>query len=244
MVEGVPGVRWLDAVPSTQEVAHLLAESGSVHGTAVAAREQLAGRGTRGRTWHSPLGGLWLSVLCRPQDAASAECFSLRVGLAVAGALEAALPDLPPLRLKWPNDLFLNGRKVGGILCEARWQGGSLAWIVAGIGINVRNPIPPEVAGTAIALAAVVPSATPEQLAAPVASRVAADASAGGTLTDGELASFGRRDWLRGRAIREPVAGIAQGIDRDGALLVETSPGRLEPALGGTVVLATDGVRQ
>jgi len=235
------GIRWLDAVPSTQEVAHLLAESGAPHGTAVAAREQRAGRGTRGRSWHSPLGGLWMSVLCRPGDAAAAECFSLRVGLAVAAAIEATLPKLPPLAIKWPNDLMLAGRKAGGILCEARWQGGALAWIVAGVGINVCNPIPDEVVGTAIALTALDPTATPERLAGPVAERVAAAGSGGGALRPRELAAFHARDFLNGQAIEAPLAGIARGIDPDGALMVETAPGQLEAAVGGSVLLKRRG---
>ncbi len=234
----IPPVRWLDAVPSTQEVAHLLAESGAVHGTAVAAREQRSGRGTRGRVWHSPLGGLWLSVVCRPGHQASSECFSVRVGLAVATAIASVAPEAPAVALKWPNDLYLGGRKLGGILCEARWQGAELAWIVAGIGINVRNPIPGEVAAIATSLAAVAPRLTPEELAEPVAHLVAARAGAGGPLTPMELAEFDRRDFLRGRPVAEPFAGVASGIDRSGALAIQGDDGRTHLALAGTVVLA------
>lgn len=125
-------VRWLDGVPSTQEVAHWMAEDGAPHGAAVAAREQLAGRGTRGREWYSPIGGLWMSVVCRPRHAVSAACSALRAGLAAAAAVEARVPAATPIALKWPNDLYRDGRKLGGILCEARWQGDRLAWIVVG----------------------------------------------------------------------------------------------------------------
>ena len=122
---------------------HQLAEQGAPAGTAVLAEAQTGGRGSRGRAWHSPPGGLWLSVLYRPPSPAGVELLSLRLGLLVATALEAAAPAAP-VALKWPNDLMVGDRKVGGILCEARWQGESLAWVAAGLGLNVTNDIPDE----------------------------------------------------------------------------------------------------
>jgi BirA family biotin operon repressor/biotin-[acetyl-CoA-carboxylase] ligase len=168
----------------------------------------------------------------------TAEFFSIRVGLAVAEALESALPGLPPILLKWPNDLYLGDRKLGGILCEARWQGGELAWIVAGIGLNVRDVLPEEVRSTAVALASVAPDATPERLAGPVAERVASDAGTGGQLEPRELAAFTARDFLWGRRLREPIAGVATGIDAGGGLRVNTGPDGIRVALTGTVLLA------
>lgn len=178
-----------------------------------------------------------MSVVCRPRLAASGECFSVRVGLAVAAALESELATPPLLMLKWPNDLYFQGRKLGGILCEARWQGEELAWIVAGIGINVRNRLPDEVRETAIALAEGAPGISPEALAEPVARRVAAQAGAGGPLRAAELAEFGRRDFLNGRSVRQPVSGTAAGIDRSGALLIRDAAGATRLAMAGTVVL-------
>jgi BirA family biotin operon repressor/biotin-[acetyl-CoA-carboxylase] ligase len=78
------------------------------------------------------------------------ELLSVRVGLAVARALDPHVPT--PVRLKWPNDLMLGGRKLGGILCEARWQGAVLGWIAVGVGLNVRNPIPDELREAAVSL--------------------------------------------------------------------------------------------
>jgi BirA family biotin operon repressor/biotin-[acetyl-CoA-carboxylase] ligase len=158
--------------------------------------------------------------------------------LTVAEALEAALPELPPIRLKWPNDLYLGARKLGGILCEAHWQGGGLAWIVAGIGLNVRNVLPEEVRSTAVALADVAPEATAELLAGPVAERVAERAGAGGPLGPSELAAFRARDFLWGRLLREPIAGVASGIDASGGLRVNAGPDGIRVALTGSVILA------
>lgn len=229
----------MDEVPSTQEVAHLVAEQGAGHGTAIAAREQTAGRGTRGRTWHSPTGGLWMSVICRPADPAAAECLSIRVGLAAAKAIELVCPGIPPLAIKWPNDLMLDGRKLGGILCEARWTGGHLAWIVAGIGLNIRNPIPESVAGSAIALGSVAPHADVEELAEAVAVRVADAVRNGSTLSPEELARFAERDFLRGKRLAEPAGSVAEGITPTGALRIRQEDGTVAETVGG--VALSDG---
>ena len=196
----------------------------------MAAREQGGGYGTRGRVWHSPVGGLWMSVVLRPRLAARAEGLSLRVGLAVASALEREVPRLGPLMIKWPNDLLLDGRKLGGILCEARWQGEALAWVVAGIGLNVANPLPAEVAETAATLREGAPGLDPADLAGPVARAVAEATREGGPLTTAELDAFRARDWTYGREVTSPVAGVARGITADGALRVETGEGVEEVA--------------
>ena len=77
----------------------------------------------------------------RPAHPGAAELLPLRVGLAVADVLEG-LGGMPAVGLKWPNDLMVADRKLGGILCEARWRGDALAWVAVGVGLNVRNPVP------------------------------------------------------------------------------------------------------
>ena len=130
----------LDRVGSTQDEIHRLAEAGAPDGTAVVAREQTAGRGSRGQRWESPLGGLWLSVLRRTSKAGPPLVLSLSAGLAVAEALESA--GVQEVQVKWPNDLMVNDAKIGGILCEVRWHGDRPAWAVIGVGINVENQTP------------------------------------------------------------------------------------------------------
>lgn len=223
-------------VASTQDLVHALGEAGAPAGRAVVAAEQTGGRGSRGRSWASPRGGLWLSILCRPGDEAAALVLSLRAGLAVADVLEAEAPGLA-LRLKWPNDLMLGERKVGGILCEARWQGNSIGWVAVGIGLNVRNALPPEVGDAAVALEAIHPGLSPERLAEPVRAAIAAAGTGAGPLTPGELLRYVARDWLRGRALREPLEGIAAGTSPEGALLVRVPSGTLVPVRSGSVVL-------
>ena len=189
-------VHRFESIPSTQDEANRLAAQGAEHGTAVVACVQTAGRGTRGRPWYSDDGGLWLSVVCRPAAGDGVEVTGVRVGLALADYLDTLLPPPARVMLKWPNDLLLGGEKLGGILSEARWQGDKLSWIVVGIGLNVRNPLPGGEIPAARLLDAGV-SYTAEQLAEPVA-RVVADAvRTAAPLGPEELEAFRLRDWLR-----------------------------------------------
>lgn len=229
-------LHYFDRVSSTMDVIHQLASEGAAAGTAVIAAEQLEGRGSRGRTWHSPIGGLWLSVVFRPPAMEGIEVISLRVGLAVAEAIQGRVSK--PLQLKWPNDLMLESRKVGGVLCEARWQGETLGWVAVGVGLNIRNPIPDELSAGAVALSEFTPGITVEEIAEPVLAALRALDLGIGRLSPGELDRFTGRNWLRGRTIREPVAGEVTGVGEDGALLVRTPAGSGVSLRSGTVELA------
>jgi BirA family biotin operon repressor/biotin-[acetyl-CoA-carboxylase] ligase len=223
-------------IGSTMDRLHDLAAEGAPAGTAVVAEAQTGGRGSRGRAWASPVGGLWLSLLYRPAAPAGAELLSLRLGLAVAEAVEAAVPGVH-LALKWPNDLILADRKVGGILCEARWQGESLAWIVAGLGLNVTNSIPEDLEATAVTLSAQAPSVTVEALLPEVLRHLRRPVTEAERLAPDERRRLHARDWLRGRMLRAPIAGAADGIGDDGALLVR-SGALVTPVRAGHVELA------
>jgi BirA family biotin operon repressor/biotin-[acetyl-CoA-carboxylase] ligase len=225
-------------LPSTMEAAHALAQEGAAHGTAVVAARQSAGRGTRGRTWSSEEGGLWLSVVARPVRADALEALSLRIGLAVAVALEAASPALPRLDLKWPNDIVVDRRKLAGILCEARWAAGKCQWIAIGFGLNVRNPVPDELKERAVSLSTWDPHADPADLAAPVAAAIALAAREAGPLSSAELAAFALRDALAGARVTEPVVGTAAGITPLGALQVRTDVGTMTEVIAGVVMSA------
>ena len=235
-MSGAPSIHWLDRVPSTQDVAHQLAADGAEDGTAVVAVEQTAGRGSRGREWASPRGGLWLSVVVRPPAARVAETLSLRAALAAAGALEAL--GIEGIRVKWPNDLMLDDRKLGGILCEARWSGDVLGWIVIGAGINVANEIPVPLRATATSLSAGGYGHASGDLASPLIAALRAAAGAPGPLAPDEVAAFGRRDWLAGRLIDAPLRGIADGIASDGTLRVRDANGAVSTVRTGPVLVA------
>ena len=233
---GSPSIVRLASTPSTMDALHALAEAGAPAGTAVVAEVQEAGRGSRGRSWVSPSGGVWLSVLGRPTGAAL-ELLSLRAGLAVIEVLEG-LGAGGRLALKWPNDLMLDDRKCGGILCEARWHGAEPAWVAIGLGLNVTNAIPAALAPTASRLADAVPGLTPEALVEPVVEALRQVDSAAAPLDAAEWAGFARRDWLRGRALAAPLVGTALGVAADGALLVRAADGTTAAVRSGTVALA------
>lgn len=222
-------------LPSTQEEAHRLAAGGVPHGTAVVAGVQTAGRGTRGRRWVSPPGGLWMSVVCRPDSSATAAVASLRAGLAVAETLEREVQGLGRVALKWPNDLLLQGRKLAGLLCEARWQGDTPGWLVVGVGINVTNALPAEVQGSAIAIAQVAAVAGPDAVAEPVRAAIAAAVRQGGELTEPERERFVARNLLQGRTLSAPVRGIVSGVGPNGALLVQEASGVVAEVLDAQV---------
>ena len=232
-----PGsIRWLDVVGSTQDAAHGLAAAGGPHGSAIAARVQTAGRGTRRRQWISSEGGLWLSVVCRPRAIIGIETVSVRVGLSLAALIERWIGPGPRVAIKWTNDLIVNDRKAGGILVEARWQGGSLGWLVVGVGINVRNTLPGHTAPLAARLADFGVTDSLEELALSVVAVVREAARTAAVLTTQELRAFEARDWLRGRRLILPHQGIAQGITDEGKLRIRISETEVIEAMGSVVL--------
>lgn len=180
-----------------------------------------------------------MSVICRPDGVEGLECLSLRSGLAVARGLETTLPGLGPLTVKWPNDVLLDGRKLAGILCESRWDGPRLGWVVVGVGINVSNSIPGQLSHTAIRLTDRVTPIPLDRLAEVVRLGVASAGRWAGVLTEEEMAEFARLDMLAGRAVTAPIAGWAAGITPAGSLRIRTETGLIrEVTAGDAVVLA------
>lgn len=239
---GVPAVHVYASVGSTMDLAHALAEADAPAGTVVLADAQRAGRGRQGRPWTSEPGrGIWLTLVERPEDPSGVDVLSLRIGLAIAEALEEFAPA--PIRLKWPNDVFAGDGKLAGILCEGRWRSGRLDWLAIGIGVNVRAPG----AAPAGALAG-MPGTQAGALRAGVSRldvlermvpAVRAAAAACGPLQDAEVARFHARDLAVGRAVVSPSRGVVAGIDGSGAVTVVGAAGRsLHRA--GSLVFAED----
>jgi BirA family biotin operon repressor/biotin-[acetyl-CoA-carboxylase] ligase len=229
-----PGCLVLPRVTSTLDMVHELAAEGAPSGTVVLADEQVVGRGREGRRWHSPPGaGILLGYLHRPAQAPIAGVLALRVGMAVGQAL-AALGFEP--RLKWPNDVVMGDKKVGGILCEARTASGGAGWVGIGVGLNVRGPLAPEVAPHGAALDQLSPAITRVAVLEELIPRLH-QLGSGASLTAEERAVYRGYDWLAGRELVEPLSGRASGVDPDGALVVETDGGRRR-VLAGSVVVA------
>jgi BirA family biotin operon repressor/biotin-[acetyl-CoA-carboxylase] ligase len=199
----------LRRVDSTNTRARELAAAGAPHGTLVTAAEQTSGRGRQGRTWTAPAGR---ALLCSLVIREPPRLLPLAAGVAVA---EVAGDGA---RLKWPNDVLVDGRKVAGILVEGRPQE---RWAVLGIGLNVAvrvEDFPPELRATAGTL-----GLGPEAVE-PALGRLL-DAL-GRWLDAAEpevLAAVRDRDALRGRTVRWSAGeGVADGIDHDGRLVVVT----------------------
>jgi BirA family biotin operon repressor/biotin-[acetyl-CoA-carboxylase] ligase len=205
-----------EEVGSTLDVAHELAQEGAEAGTLIVADAQTAGRGRLGRSWRSESGaGIWLTLIERPRDASALDVLSLRVGLALAPALDAFSHER--VELKWPNDLYVMRRKLAGILIEARWREGEPEWVAIGVGVNLRPPASePKAIGLreGVSRDAVLEAIMPGLRAA---------ASLTGPLTDYERTVFADRDFAAGRRCSEPVKGLVKGIDASGALLVDVS---------------------
>jgi BirA family biotin operon repressor/biotin-[acetyl-CoA-carboxylase] ligase len=127
-----------EEVPSTNDDAKALALEGGEEGTVIVARRQTAGKGRMGRQWSSPEGGIYLSIILRPKMPAT-EMLRLTVlsGVPVAMAIEQA--SGLEARLKWPNDVIVSGKKVAGLLMESSSVGGSVQFLVLGIGINLNS---------------------------------------------------------------------------------------------------------
>lgn len=127
-----------EEVTSTNDVAKALGKEGEPEGLVVVARKQSAGRGRMGRTWSSPMGGLYFSVLLRPRIEADAV---LRMTVLSCVPVAMAIEEVTGIRpeLKWPNDILVQGKKIGGILVEGVSRGKELDFVVLGIGLNLNS---------------------------------------------------------------------------------------------------------
>jgi len=199
---------------STNAVARELAAAGAPHGAIVTAGEQTAGRGRQGRTWSAPLGR---AILCSIIVRDPPRLLPLLTGVAVAETVGDGA------EIKWPNDVWLGGRKVAGILVEGRPQEG---WAVVGIGLNVavrREDFPPEVRGIATGMG-LEPDAigpTLERLLDALGRWLAAQPS-------DVLEAVRARDALLGRGVRWAAGeGRGAGIDGEGRLVVATDVGHV-----------------
>lgn len=222
-----PGFRVvaLGDIDSTNAEALRRAAAGEAPPLAVWARSQAAGRGRHGRSWHSPPGNLYVSLLLAPPaPGAGAAGEAFRAGVSLAEAVrERAGVDA---RLKWPNDMVVGGRKVAGILAESPGGDGT-GPVVVGAGVNLASH-PEDAARPASSLAAEgAPGIAPASLLECYLARFARWRNEPRERVLGrwrELA-HGLGAPLRVRLGAEEVAGRFAGIDRDGALVLELPGG-------------------
>jgi len=126
-------------VDSTQNVLRRLGFAGADEGTLVVAKRQIAGRGRHGRTWASPEGGLYMSLLLRPPPSAMLQTLTLASSLAVVRGMKKAT-NVDAL-IRWPNDVMIKGRKVAGVIAESSYVGQRLSFVTVGIGVNCNSGV-------------------------------------------------------------------------------------------------------
>ncbi len=231
-----------ESTGSTMDVAHRLASAGEPEGTVVVAEAQAQGRGRLGRRWLSPKGkGIYLSVILRPPlPLSSVAHVTLMAAVAAARAIQSSAASHP--QIKWPNDILLGGRKVGGILTELHAELNRIHFVTVGIGLNVRafahlpayaSSLDQETGGRV------------NRLGLARALLLELDRAYDTLLTQGIApileAWRGFAEFL-GRRIRvalqnRVVDGQAMDVDSNGALLVRTDTGIVEPVSAGDVLI-------
>jgi len=256
----LPECQWIRRVlvfrrtASTNDLIAGLARDGAAPGIAVFAEEQTAGRGRLGRRWQSdPALGLWFSILLRPEmPLAQWPRLTLWIACAIArGICQYAhqfLPGAPapPIMLKWPNDLYLSGRKLAGILVESSL--GEKPFATAGVGLNVNHPtFPPPLDATATSLR--IETGSPLDRNALAAAILAALDQSFSLVSGGfhEILDWASRaDYLRGRSVSATAGsvtheGTAQGLDSEGALLIRKAAGGVTRLTSGEVTRFSSG---
>ncbi len=243
--------RYVPSCGSTNSMVFQEGLTGAPHGLTVAAETQTAGRGRRGRSWHSPPGtGLFFSVLLRPAlRPMDAPPLTLACAVAVAEALEGETGLSP--RVKWPNDLLLGERKCCGILLEMSAEPERIDFIVAGIGINISTPnFPKDIKASATSLQREVAASAHDSAPLSRPRLLAAILDSLGRWVDRYVADGmepvreawrDRAAWL-GEAvtIHAPdgvLHGVATDVSAQGALLVRDEAGTSHEILAGDVSL-------
>jgi len=220
--------------PSTNDVARDLALRGAAEGTVVVADEQTSGRGTKNRRWFSPRGkGLYVSLILRPRGG-GLSLMPLAAGVAVSEALEKVCRL--EARLRWPNDVVWEGKKLGGILCESGFLGNRPDYVILGVGLNVNHvegDFPEELRPAAVSIRMIQGREWDRDLI--LRSVLLRGALWGARVARGEreaiLSSFERRSAFRkGESLRVAadgamIEGEYQGLDETGALVLKGPAG-------------------
>lgn len=216
---------------STNERARQAVAGGAPDGTVVTAEAQTAGRGRQGRAWITRPGTTlaWSTLIRRRTEIPGT--LPLQAGVGVCEAVEAL--GASRVEMKWPNDVWIDGRKCAGILVEAKPQDG---WAVIGVGLNLsvaEDEFPEELRGRATSIGRDVDFwEAVRALNQHVGARLEAS-------VEETLARFAEKDALKGRQVRwEEGEGVAAGIDREGNLLVESGVGCLSTLNAGEVHLS------
>jgi len=218
-----------DELASTQDVAIAASQAGDPGRLAILAHRQSAGRGSRGRGWTAPPGNLNLSVLIRPDGQHPLGHWALVAGIALHDALS---PYTRKLMLKWPNDLLLDGAKIGGILIDAAVSGNNApGWYVLGIGANLAAA--PDVPGRRTACLP-PPAPSPRTIADSLLAALDRHAHATTTTGDWLARAHPKGTFLQIQTSTRRIEGDFEGITETGALKLVQHP---QPISSGEVFL-------
>lgn len=230
-------IKYVESCPSTQILAHQLAQEGTPDGTIVLTEEQTAGRGRLARKWDSAARkGIWMSVILRPDIAPQkAPQFTLVAAVATVRAIEE-VTGLKP-EIKWPNDILLNGRKCTGILTELQADADGIQALIIGIGINVNQSseeFPEEIQGIATSLGIESGNFVSRQdlvrsllYYLEIYTDMYIENGFGilKVMWEGYSSTIGKT--VRARMAKETLVGVAEGITEDGVLQLRTPDGKL-----------------
>ncbi len=235
---------------STADEARLLVEAGAPEGTVVTAEAQTQGRGRMGRSWETPAGtAIALSVILYPDiSPTQAPLLSLATALAARRAIATVVGKetgaAAAIDLKWPNDIYLAGNKLGGVLVEMSAELDRVRWVISSIGLNVNN----DFAGTSLGKEAISLSAfwgrrfSRSELAVAILEELGRvyGRNRSGSGLEAAARGFQEHDLLQGQRVKVSapegvVEGTAAGIDSEGRLLLHLPGGSIRPLFSGEV---------
>ena len=243
------GVHILNRCVSTFDIAKEKIKEKASHGTLIIAETQTGGKGRQARKWLSPQGGIWMSIILKPRlDLSLLSSITLLCAVAVSKTIEEMFPQLNP-EIKWPNDIYINSKKVSGMLTETIVQKGSAEYSIVGIGINANNTselMDEEVKMTSISFNDMGIHVNREQMASCINDKLQDLIS---TYVKEENLDFildyyhKHMHWVNEEAVMKNTItnevskkGIIRGIDKQGQLLMEID-GQVEKIVSGELSL-------
>ncbi|NLK51981.1 MAG: biotin--[acetyl-CoA-carboxylase] ligase [Syntrophomonadaceae bacterium] len=243
-------VIYYDEVETTNEAARRLAQQGAMEGTLVVAERQTRGKGRLGRHWVSPRGeGLWFSFILRPQ---MLPVEAPRATLVSAVAVARAIRQLTGLevKIKWPNDLLLEGKKVTGILTEMNCEIDRINYLVVGIGINVNldpDTFPSEISKVATSISFCLNRKVSRVLLLQKCLEELEhyyntwkNSGFESILVEWRELSYTLGKWTRVKVMEETVEGLAEDVEEDGSLRLRLKDGRIYRVIAGDVLFGED----
>ncbi|MEW5909372.1 MAG: biotin--[acetyl-CoA-carboxylase] ligase, partial [Thermodesulfobacteriota bacterium] len=236
---GFPGrvdqIHYFQKLPSTMDVARELARNNCPHFTVVIAETQTQGRGRLKRIWHSSKGGLFFTIVLRP-DLPLTKSFQINLAASLILAKTLCSKFGIEARLKWPNDILINGKKVAGMLSEIQGEAESLTYINVGLGINVNNDISP-LEDLAVSIKSLLGrSISRQKLLSEYLDALENRLNEGRfdrIITEWKALSATISKPVRIETLRETTKGIAEDIDEDGALILRLKNGSTKRILYG-----------